>query len=260
MTSIFDRLDAADVTWKNYFNNLPQAGLFVSATKGRFVPFETFFTDLASCVTPQTCQLPQVSFVDPAFFEVGVTGFEGTDEHPKNDIQEGQAFVASVVNALIASPVWKDSAMFLVYDEAGGFYDHVPPPAACAPDAFLPGNCADDPSGACTNLGQPSAQDLGGITVGFDRYGFRTPNAVISPWVKPAYVSHQVYDHTSVLKFLETRFQLPALTSRDANAGDMLDFFDFTQASPPLLTPPSLPLPAFDVEKGLQCVGTAAGT
>ena len=259
--SIFTRLDAAGVSWKNYFNNLPQAGLVYSSPNTHFAPFATFFADLASCVLPApVCQLPDVSFVDPFFLIAGVTGLESTDEHPQNDIQEGQLFVAAVIDALILSPVWKDSVLFLTYDEAGGFYDHVVPPAACAPDGFAPGYCADKPGGGCTSLGQATSDNPGTVTVGFDRYGFRTPNAVISPWVKPGHVSHVTADHTSILKFIETRFQLPTLTRRDANASDMTDYFDFAQdpASAPLFDPldvlQTLPVPAFDPLRALMCI------
>jgi len=265
--SIFTRLDAAGITWKDYFLNLPQAGLVYGSPNTHFVPMPVFFADLATCLLPSpVCQLPQVSFVDPAFLLVGLTGLESTDEHPQNDIQEGQAFVAAVVDALIASPVWKQSVLFLTYDEAGGFYDHVVPPPACVPDDFAPGHCADTPDGACTNLGTASSNDPAPITVGFDRYGFRVPNAVISPWVKPGYVSHQVHDHTSILKFIETRFGLGALTHRDANADDMLDYFDFDQdpssaklfdASSVLQT---LPVPAFDPLRALMCLENGPST
>ena len=258
--SIFKRLDAAGITWKDYFVNLPQAGLVYDSPNTHFVPLPVFFADLATCVIPELCQLPRVSFVDPAFLLVGVTGLESTDEHPQNDIQEGQLFASTVINSLIASPVWKDSVLFLTYDEAGGFYDHVPPPAACVPDGYVPGVCADTPDGTCTDLGNPSPQGVDSFTVGFDRYGFRVPNAVISPWVKPGHVSHQVQDHTSILKFIETRFGLGALTKRDANADDMLDYFDFSQdpATAPLFDAAAvlqtLPFPAFDPLRAVMCL------
>lgn len=252
--SIFSRLDAAGIDWKDYFNNLPQAGLVYDSPNTHFAPFAAFFADLAAGT------LPPVALVDSAFEIKSATGLEATDEHPANDVQEGQAFVAAVIDALIASPLWKESVLFLTYDEAGGFYDHVVPPAACAPDAFTPGTCADTASGTCTSFGRPSKQGLGGITVGFDRYGFRVPNAVVSPWVKPGYVSHQVYDHTSILKFIETRFQLPTLTLRDANANDMTDFFDFSPSNPPLADAPrvleTLPVAAFDPGRAAVCAAT----
>jgi hypothetical protein len=98
--SIFTRLDAAGITWKNYFLNLPQAGLVYDSPNTHLAPLPVFFADLATCLLPAPlCQLPQVSFVDPAFLLVGLTGLESTDEHPQNDVQEGQAFVAAIVDA-----------------------------------------------------------------------------------------------------------------------------------------------------------------
>jgi len=115
--------------------------------------------------------------------------------------------------------------MFFMYDEHGGCYDHVAPPAAVAPDDIAPDI---DP-----------ATDRPG---GFDVYGMRVPAIVISPFAKQDYVSHVVHDHTSVLRFIETKWNLGALTRRDANASNLLDTLDFS--APALLDPPSLPLPA----------------
>jgi phospholipase C len=132
-------------------------------------------------------------------------------------VQAGQKFVSEVISALFKSPDWRSSALFLTYDEHGGYYDHVPPPEAVPPDAVRPAGAA----GA------------------FDRYGIRVPFAAVSPFAKQHFVSHTVYDHTSILKFIETRFGLPALGKRDAAADSMLDLFDF--GSPPFVTPPALP-------------------
>jgi phospholipase C len=98
---------------------------------------------------------------------------------------------------------------FLTYDEGGGFFDHVAPPKACVPDQIKP------------NL-QP-----GDYHADFDRYGIRVPFVAISPFAKHHYVSHRTQDHTSILKFIEMKFNLPALTDRDANADDLLSMFDW---------------------------------
>ncbi len=88
---------------------------------------------------------------------------------------------------------WSRLAAFFTYDEAGGFYDHVPPPAACAPDAVPPALASTDVPGD------------------FARYGFRVPLIVATPCAKPHHLSHVVDDHTSLLRLLELRFGLPAL-------------------------------------------------
>ena len=93
-----------------------------------------------------------------------------------------------------------------------------------------------------------SEADLGG----FDRYGFRVPLFVVSPYAKAHFVSHAVHSHTSILRFIETRFGLPALTGRDANADALLDMFDF--ANPPFLTPPDLVPPPVDDARLAACV------
>ena len=148
-------------------------------------------------------------------------------------MQLGQAFVASIVQAMFQSPNWPDSALFITYDEHGGFYDHVPPPPACVPDATPP------------NL------QGGDVVAAFDRYGFRVPFVVVSPYARKKYVSHIVRDQTSVLRFIETRFDLPALTRRDANADPMLEFFDF--ANPPFLRPPRFKLPKVSPKLAEEC-------
>ena len=124
-----------------------------------------------------------------------------------------------VVNAVMASPNWPKTMLVWTYDEHGGYYDHVPPPAAIPPDDIPPALEPGDPPG------------------GFDRYGFRVPSAVVSPYAKKHFVSHTVYDHTSILKTIEEKWNLPALTRRDANANSLLDMVDL-HAKPAFLTPP----------------------
>ena len=127
------------------------------------------------------------------------------------------------VDAMMKSPQWKRSALFLTYDEHGGIYDHVAPPKACAPDATAPHF-------------EPDEEKAEG---GFDQLGLRVPVVVVSPFAKKGFVSHVQHDHSSITRFIETRFKLPALTGRDANSDPMLEFFDFK--NPPFLTPPQLP-------------------
>ena len=200
---------------------------------GNVVPIEDFMIDA------QNGTLPQVSFVDPIF--IGQANVEN-DEHPPSTIQVGQNFTAGIINALFASPQWPSSALFLTWDEHGGFYDHMPPPAACVPDDIPPMLGSGDEPGA------------------FDRYGIRVPVAVVSPFARPHYVSHRIYDHTSILRFIETRFDLPALTRRDANADPMLKLFRFRRPSFP--TPPTLPAAVIDQSQQQQpeCVNGANGT
>ena len=126
--------------------------------------------------------LPSVSWIDPAFTCFNPLGFRPNDDHAPADITDGQDLVLAVYHALAASPDWERSLLVLVYDEHGGFYDHVPPPQA--PD--------DDPAM-------------------FGRYGVRVPAIMVSPWVEPRSVSSTVFDHTSIIKSILLRFCPEAL-------------------------------------------------
>lgn len=189
----------------------------------------------------QNGTLPQVAFVEPA-------GYVGLDEHPTDsdvpgapDVQNGANYVAGIVNTLMSSPSWKDSVFILSYDEAGGFYDHVPPQPEPPPDAMqFPSDLF--PKDIC--LGDSTDQ-----ICGFYYSGFRVPLIVISPFTKKNYVSHTVMDYTAILKLIETRFKLPNLTARDAAQPDMTEFFDFSNV--PWSTPPSN-VPA--QSKSMPCV------
>jgi phospholipase C len=225
--TIFNLLDQAGVSWKIYYSQIAFAyefGFVRNHAPGNVVPIQDFTTDA------QNGTLPSVSFIDPIF--IGQADVEN-DEHPPSDVQLGQNFVAGIINTLFASPQWGQSALFLTWDEHGGFYDHVPPPAACVPDDIPPMLQSGDEPGA------------------FDRYGIRVPVVVVSPFARPHYVSHKVYDHTSILRFIETRFDLPALTARDANADPMLELFDFQHAR--FRRPPRLPRARIDARRLAQC-------
>jgi phospholipase C len=215
--TIFDLLNTYQITWKYYFSDAPAVGLFlpvVLRNLDKFAHVLQYYDDVARG------RLPQVVFIDPFFLF--------SDEHPPHNIQIGQAFVATIIDALIRSPLWPQSAFFLTYDENGGLFDHVPPPPACVPDDIAP-------------MLQP-----GDTPARFDRYGFRVPVLVVSPYAKRHYVSHEVYDHTSIIRFIEMKWNLPALTNRDANANPMLDFFDFKNPQVPV---PRLPPAEIDGER-----------
>jgi phospholipase C len=223
--SVFNILDEAipPVTWKIYSAQLAYGDLFSyvrNVRQANVVPVGDYFTDA------QNGTLPQVAFIDGIQF--GNKNVEN-DEHPAANVQVGQKFAADAVNAFIASPQWANGAFFLTYDEHGGFYDHVHPPKACVPDNIAP------------------MLEPGDFTAAFDNYGIRVPMVVVSPWVRPHSVSHRKYDHTSILRFIETRFDLPALTKRDANADPMLRLFSFRQ--PQMAVPPPLPTPTVDLNR-----------
>jgi phospholipase C len=232
--TIFNLLDQAHVSWKIYYSQVPFADEFAyvrNHAPGNVVPIGQYYADAAAG------QLPQVSFVDPIFVASAQTE---NDEHPPSNVQVGEQFVSNVTNALFQSPNWSSSALFLTYDEHGGFYDHVAPPAAVPPDGIAP-------------MLQP-----GDVPAAFDRYGIRVPVAVVSPYSRPASVSHVVNDHTSIIKFIETRFALPSLTRRDAAADPMLEFFDFSKAS--FANPPTLPPAPLDPNQQAKCASAPPNT
>jgi phospholipase C len=172
--------------------------------------------------------LPNVGLIESA-------GDAGLDEHPSvsdsvpEKMQPGAAYVAGLINELMFSPSWSDSVFILTYDEGGGLYDHVSPQPAVSPDGIKPKDLLR--GDLCTTSSGP--------TCDFVYTGYRIPLIVVSPFTKVNYVSHTVADSTAILKLIETRFNLPALTARDAAQPDMTEFFDF--GNPPWMTPPSPP-------------------
>jgi phospholipase C len=204
--SIFDRLDAHRINWGVYHGSTPSTYIILHDVKPSWAPrtkkINQFYLDAAAG------RLPSFTLLDPNY---GTT----SEENPQ-DIQVGERFVASVVHALMRAPTWHKTALFLTYDEHGGYYDHVPPPRAIKPDNIAPIQSSDEP---------PLAPG------GFNRYGFRVPTLVVSPWARPGYVSRVVQDHTSITSFIRRKWNLPALSFRDANAHPMTDYFNFRHAA-----------------------------
>ena len=229
--TIFDQFNRYGITWKNYFSSLPSIGVWLpllsepSMTKN-ITNVSNFYADAAAGL------LPQFSLVDPDFGR-------SSQENPQ-DIQFGDQFLAGVVNAVMSGPQWSKTMLIWTYDEWGGWYDHVTPPAAVPPDRVQP---------------QLSPNQVPGR---FDQYGFRVPAGVVSPFAKRRFVSHTVYDHTSVLKTVERKWNLPALTRRDASANDLFEMVDL-HASPAFATPPKLEPPA-NPALSAGCLVTGPGT
>jgi phospholipase C len=217
MNSVMESLETKKVDWRVYSETLPGPAIFLDAYSkyigDHFAQFFRFFDDAKAGT------LAPVVFLDPNLRDDGAVR---DDFHPPGVVQLGDEFLSKVTKAVTESPQWNRIVLFIVFDEHGGLYDHVAPPKACPPDDLAP------------------LLESGDDTVAtFDRLGFRVPLVVVSPFAKKHYVSHRVYDHTSILRFIEARFELPALTRRDANADPMFDLFDF--AKPPFATAPALP-------------------
>ena len=245
--AILDELEERHTDWAIFADDFPSAGVIYGADIfkrfGRQLPQymvepdptnpsdKSDFLDKA-----MSGNLPAISFVDPRLLH---ENSDGNDEHPPADIQIGEKFISDVVHAVMASPQWPHIAMFLAWDEHGGFYDHYAPPPACVPDNIAP----------ILNL---TADDT--LPYQFDRYGVRVPLMVISPYAKKGYVGHTTYDHTIVLRFIEAKFKVPALTTRDANADPLMDLFDFS--APQQLTPPVIAEPTIDPTELTYCETT----
>ncbi len=215
---IYQELDRAGVSWGIYYEAVPfiyggyPHWAFRGAAQSHIHEFDEMWTAL------ENGTLPSVVYVDPQWDFSG--GVDAHDEHPPANPQRGQAWMRDLVTRVMQSDIWPRTAIIITYDEHGGFYDHVPPGDACPPGDF------------------PPDLDPGDAPGDFDRYGFRVPMIVVSPYSRPGYVSDQVTDATSVLRLLQARYLLPALTGRDANAWPLMDMFDFS--TPALLTPPEL--------------------
>lgn len=206
---------------------------------GHVHSIDRFFADAAEGT------LPAFSIVDPDFRAY-------SEENPQ-DIRLGESFAARVINAVLRGPGWPETLLIWVYDEHGGYHDHVPPPSAVAPDD-VEGRSVVGSGTPLERLLRPvfprlvkTKENLDQGPRRYDRYGFRVPAVIVSPYARPDYVCSKVLDHTSVLRLLEEKWNLPALTARDAAANTPLDALDFTSA-PAFLKPPSLPEPALRLD------------
>ncbi len=194
--ALTDLLDDQGLTWRYYATAANSIWTAPNAIQHiRFGP------DWANVILPQTQiftdiangQLPSVSWVTPS---------GQASDHPWMNTGLGPSWVASVVNAVGTSQYWNSTAIFITWDDWGGWYDHVPPPQVLV----------DCQQWGCGYV-----------------YGFRVPLIVVSPYAKQSYISHVNHDFGSILKFTEEVFNLPSLGYADAYADDLSDCFNFNQ-------------------------------
>jgi phospholipase C len=216
LPTIWDRLAAAGVSARYYYSDVSFLWLWGTKYDSISASYSQFLSDAASG------NLPAVSFVEPRFAgeEEGISG----DDHPHADIRAGDAFLSETFRAVANGPDWAKTVFIVTYDEWGGFFEHVVPPRAAAANDV-------DPD----------------IVDGKTLLGMRIPVVVASPFTKgnpasPRVVS-TVFDNTSILKMIETRFNLPPLTPRDASSdvGNLISALNFDKSSVPV---PKLPNPA----------------
>jgi phospholipase C len=199
--SIWDRLAAAGLGGVNYYHDVAWVVGAFGQTTG-LAPVERFFHDAAAGT------LPPLAVIDPAFFGGGAN-----DDHPTHDGQLAQALIASVVAALGASPQWDRCLFVLTYDEHGGFFDHVAPPAVRA---------ELEPYSDFANL------------------GFRVPSIVIGPHVRRGCAVHAVLEHSAVIATVTRRFGLAPVNQRADAAADLAACLDPRRLGAPL-APPRIP-------------------
>ena len=209
LPTIWDRLAARGLQGRYYYGDVPFLGLWGAKYVPISRPLNEFFADC------RAGSLPQVAFVDGPFL-TEATG-TGQDDHPFGDVRAGEAFMNQIYAAVTTSPAWERTVLIINFDEWGGFFDHVPPPAAPIPDATR------------------AAGDTDGLR------GFRTPTLLVSPFARRGHISHTLYDHTSVLRLIEWRWNLQPLSVRDATASNLAQELDFTR---PRLDAAVYPVPA----------------
>lgn len=222
LPTVWDRCADAGLTHAYYFSDIPFTALWGTKYLPISRPYASFLADAA------VGMLPQVSFLDPRFG--GESQGISNDDHPAADIRNGEAFLAEVYQAVTSSPNWDSTVLVITYDEWGGFFDHVAPP-----------------KGPISSVER---------SLGYDgRLGFRVPTVVISPFARRGHIEHaEYYDHTSILRLIEWRWNLPPLTLRDAQARNLAHALDFAN--------PDRHAPTYQVPRGpfgSLCTGGTTG-
>ncbi|MGN6609901.1 MAG: alkaline phosphatase family protein [Jatrophihabitans sp.] len=205
LPTIWDRLAAAGVPARYYYSDVPFLALWRDTYLHLGHPVTDFWADAAAG------RLPAVSYVEPRFVD-GTDGTSG-DDHPHSDIRAGERFLAQVYDAVTRSPQWPTTLLVIVFDEWGGFFEHVPP---------------------------ATAPDVSPVTA---LRGFRVPALLISPRARRGHVDHFVYDHTSLLRAIEWRWGLAPLAERDRHATNLFHALDLR--APAVLAAPRIDVPAF---------------
>jgi phospholipase C len=200
--TIFDRLNEAKVSWKVYYYDFPSSLLLNHQRRpenlAQYKLMADFYVDVQN-----PGHLPSLSVIEPKYF-----GLDQNDDHPPHNVMKAEKLIADVYNGLRSSPHWASTLLIVYYDEHGGFYDHVVPPAAIAPDDKTKTN--------------------GKGEYDFNQLGIRVPAIVVSPFVGRR-VDRTVFDHTSVLRYLQEIWNLGSLGARTSAANSLSSLITETQ-------------------------------
>jgi phospholipase C len=184
--TVYDRLNDVGKSWTIYYGDVPQTLTMTHmlSQPTHFHKMDRFFTDASG---PEA-SFPMYSFIEPTYF-----GVDQNDQHPPSDVLRGEVLLAQVYNAIRGNEeLWENTLLVILYDEHGGFYDHVFPPACVPPDHHV-------------------------SEFSFAQYGIRVPAVLVSPWLKKQVIS-DVFDHTSLLKYVTDLWGLGPLGARTAAA------------------------------------------
>jgi phospholipase C len=232
--SVYQRLVNAGHSAKLYYFDEASSSLeVVNLLQQQPKLFGTYQQFLEDC---EKGMLPQYCFIEPNYTDHEGPGgaLIASDQHPDHDVQQGETFIATVYNQIRQNPaLWESTALLIVYDEHGGIYDHVPPPA-CMKDGFTAG---------------PDKTEVPGLTFEFDRLGVRVPAILVSPWVRkgqvvpgPSEPNGRVFEHASIPRTVTKFFvgDYAQATAREQNADTFLDLLSDTMR-------PDSDCPVFDV-------------
>jgi phospholipase C len=213
-TTLYDRLNEKQIEWRIYYGDVPQSLILVHQLEpqnaARYFKMLRFFQDAGG----DAKAFPQYAFIEPAYYDPGAS-----DDHPPHDVYQGERLIADVYNAIRRNQeLWNSSLLIVLFDEHGGFYDHVVPPQATPPDHYIE-------------------------EYTFTQYGVRVPAILVSPYVKPG-VIHTVFDHTSLLKYLIDKWSLGPLGNRAAAAQTFSSEVGNSPAAPDRLPVIAMPTPA----------------
>ena len=226
--TIFHSLSKAGKDWRIYHDGMPQTAGIDSLRFAYIDPFTQHFREMKYFVDDVNAGiLPEYTFIEPQY-DTGGNFAGGNSMHPLNDVRKGEALVKLIYETLRNSPrYWADTMFIITFDEHGGFFDHVPPPAA-------------NPTGDDTKYANADHP------FNFNRYGVRVPTIVISAYTQKATLigsdpaePNTMFDHTSILATVEEKFGLPSLTQRDkvANKLDVAVNLPTARTDAPLILP-----------------------